>query len=207
MFVLNEEIRERFERNRGVCEQFVVPIYRSLLNANFTRPPRDADLGGRTEQERDAICAQIVTAAKAISDEQIAALLSGPGWRERLVAGWLAGLSKRRSFVETIGGLLHASQQTYAGQGYCVALGLIGDSECRGYLREYLSKYLPLNGRFYDQHWAIGALTHLEGSAPEELLAPELWTSGSRSIDPLAWIESFAGLVELLDKHDMRVVL
>jgi hypothetical protein len=205
--VLRQDIREHFERNRAVREEFVAPLYLSLLHANFMRPPRGWQSGGRTEEEREATCAQIAASARAISDEQIKALLSGPGWRERLVAGWLVGLSRRVSFVDAVAGLLLASQQTYAGQGYCVALGLIGDSDCRRCLREYLFKYLPLNGRFYDQEWAIGALAHIEKKPPQEFLAQELWTEGTRSMSPSRGIESFAALFEFLGTHGMRVVM
>jgi hypothetical protein len=119
-----------------------------------------------------------------------------------LVAGWLVGLSKRAAFVDEIAALLLASEQTYASQGYCVALALIGNDKCRKYLRAYLSKYLPFSGRFYDQEWAIGALAHIEHAAPEEYLLPKLWADGDRHMHPSAAIERFSALIAYLNaKH------
>jgi hypothetical protein len=202
-----ENIRERLERIRAEREQFVVPLYMPLLHANFLKQPGLGDLVQRTEEELVATRSRIATAAMAISDVQIQALLADGGWRERLVAGWLVGISRRVAFVDAVACLLLASQQPYCGQGYCVALGLIGDSECRRYLREYLSKYLPPSGRFYDQEWAIGALTHLGQKPPQEYLAKELWMDGKRSMNPSRGIEQFAELVRHLNAHSMGTVL
>src|ERR1700753_123816 len=91
-----------------------------------------------------------------------------------------SGVGIRGKFVSQIGKLLLASEVVYAGHGYCVALALIGGEECISFLRNYLNQYLPLNGRFYDQDWALGALTYVEGRAPPEYLLPELWQDGDR---------------------------
>lgn len=123
-----------------------------------------------------------------------------------MVAGWLVGLSKRAVFVDEIAALLLASEQPYVGQGYCVALGLVGDDQCRKHLRAYLSKYLPLNGRFYDQEWAIGALAHIEHAPPQEYLLPEFWAEGNRHMHPSDAIERFAALIDYLNAKRMRTV-
>jgi Family of unknown function (DUF6000) len=109
-------------------------------------------------------------------------------------------------FVNQIAALLLASEMTYAGQGFCVALGLIGGDECRNHLRAYLSRYLPLRGRFYDQQWAIGALAYIEGDQPEEYLLPELWADAQTRMNPSDSIQKFSELVSYLDQHRMRVV-
>ena len=96
-----------------------------------------------------------------------------------------------------------ASTQTYAGQGYCVALGLLGTDECVQHLHAYLRKYLPLNGRFYDQDWAIGALAHIEENVPAELLEPALWSEGDQAIDPSKAIRKFKELADFLKQHHM----
>jgi hypothetical protein len=152
-----------------------------------------------------AIRAQIVVAARSVSDVEIRTLLSIREWRGRLVAGWLVGLSKRKALVGEIADLLLASEQPYTGQGYCVALGLIGDDKCPNYLRAYLSKYLPLHGRFYDQEWAIGALAHIERNPPEEFLLTELWVDGNRHMNPLQAIQRFSELVDYLNVNQMRI--
>ena len=66
--------------------------------------------------------------------------------------------------------MLLASEMGYAGQGYCAALGVIGGDESARFLRSYLETYVPLRGRIYDQDWAIGALTHVEGTTPRNTL-------------------------------------
>jgi hypothetical protein len=205
--VFNEsEMIRLLEDTRALREEFVRPLYMSLLDANFTRRMNlGAHQMGRTENDLSTVRAQIVVAAKTISDEQIRSLLSIPEWRGRLVAGWLVGLSMRTAFVEEIAELLLASKLVYAGQGYCVALGLIGDDICRKYLREYLSKYLPLLGRFYDQEWVIGALAHIERNPPKEFLLSELWIDGNRRMNPLEAIQSFSELVAYLNVNQMRI--
>lgn len=192
------------EQTRALREQFVRPIYLSLLNANFMRKPEvGSGLPRRTESESAALRAQINVAARSISDEQIRTLLSVPEWRGRLVAAWLVGLSKRIEFVDEIANHLIASKMVYAGQGYCVALGLIGNERCRQYLRAYLSEYLPLRGRIFDQTWAIGALAYVEGSPPEEFLLPELWDDRKVHLDTSHGIQKFSELVDYLNTHQM----
>lgn len=191
----------------NLIDQFVRPLYLHLLNANFLRRSATGPLlATKTEEEHTAVCGQIAAAARTISDEQIRTLLEDRGWRNRLVAAWLVGLSKRAVFVDEIAALLLASEQPYVGQGYCVALGLVGDDQCRRHLRAYLSKYLPLNGRFYDQEWAIGALAHIEHAPPQEYLLPEFWAEGNQHMHPSGAIERFAALVEYLNANQMRTV-
>lgn len=197
-------MNDSLERSRGVREQYVAPLYLSLLHANFAH--RRPYFEGHSDTERVAVCTRIARAATTISDEQIAELLSEPDWRGRLVAGWFVGLSRRVSFIDRIASLLLASQQTYAGQGYCIALALIGNDECRKYLRNYLSQYLPIQGRFYDQEWAIGALAYIEGIRPQEFLLPELWAEAQGRMNPSDAIERFSELVAHLDNNHMRVV-
>ncbi len=126
----------------GIRERFVRPFYLALLHGNLRR--RDADLAVD-------LPARIGEAAKAIADPELATLLEEREWRGRLAAAWFIGITQRRGFVDAIGRLLLASELTYAGQGYCVALGLIAEPSCEEYLRSYLGLYLPPRGRFYDQ--------------------------------------------------------
>ena len=139
------------------------------------------------------------------TDDELALLLDMREWRGRITAAWLIGLTQRTRFVERIGQLLQASELTYAGQGYCVAMGLIGGIPCEQHLRNYLKRYLPLINRIYDQEWAIGALTHILGSPPAEFLEPALWESGDMKLDPHDGISKFADLVDYLQKHRLAV--
>jgi hypothetical protein len=175
-------------------ELFVVPFYLDLLHGNFAFP-RKADEG--------SIRQAVAAAARTISDEQIKLLLDEPGWRDRLCAAWFVGLSRRDRFVPSIGKLLLASELVYAGQGYCAALGLIGNEECARLLRSYLDLYLPLDGRIYNQDWAIGALTYIEGDSSAGYLKQDLWRDGKYVIDPAKGIERFDKLVAFLRQHGM----
>ena len=182
------------DETRALRAQFVQPVYLSLLHANFIR---------RTIDDSEIVRSQIVAAASMISDDQISKLLETCEWRGRLVAGWCIGLSGRTAFVDKIANLLIESQQTYAGQGYCVALGLIGNDRCRVHLQSYLNECLPLRGRIYDQLWAIGALAHIDGKLSEPFLVPESWTSDRSELDPVKGIRQFRELVEYLTLHRM----
>ncbi len=121
------------------------------------------------------------------------------------MAAWFVGLTARTNFVDQIAELLLASEMTYSGQGYCVALGLIGGQACQGYLHKYLEKYLPFRGRFYDQTWAVGALAHIEAASAIEFLDPALWAEGNHSFDPLEEIRDFEDLATYLCDHRMIV--
>jgi uncharacterized protein DUF6000 len=173
---------------------FVRRFYLRLLHGNFTHP-REGD-GGSLRQE-------IAAAARTISDEQIERLLNEREWRGRLCAAWFVGLGRRASHVPPIGKLLLASEMVYAGQGYCMALGLIGGEECARLLHAYLKVYLPLNGRVYDQDWAIGALAHIEGAPPVEYLEQGLWRVGKYVMDPAESIENFGEVISYLRQYRM----
>jgi hypothetical protein len=180
------------ELDLALRDAFVRPLYLSLLHASFLHKEESSDLAARISE-----------AARTISDDQIGRLLGEPDWRGRLCAGWFVGLTKRHRFVQPIADLLMASTQTYAGQGYCVALGLLGTDECARHLHAYLRKYLPLNGRFYDQSWAIGALVRIERHLPVEFLEPALWSEGDQAIDPTEAVRKVKEISDFLEQHHM----
>jgi len=177
--------------NSALGRAFVLPFYLSLLHGNFASGWYD-----------DAHSQRIANAAKTISDDQLKQLFKGE-WRCRLTAAWFVGLSRRSSFVEEVAELLLESKLAYAGQGYCVALGLVGGKSCENHLREYLKKYLPFRGRHYDQDWAIGALAHLQGATPQEFLDPARWDEATARWQPLAGVQEFDELVKCLQQHQM----
>jgi Family of unknown function (DUF6000) len=173
----------------AILTEYVAPFYLSLLHGNIMRKDAKHALG---------LPALLSTAAKQITDAQLNCLLNEREWRGRLTAGWFIALTKRSSFVEKITGLLLASGQAFAGEGYCLALGLIGGRRCEEGLRAYLAKYLPLRGRIFDQQWAIGALAHIQGMPPQEFLEPSLWKLERGELNPALGIEFFAELVNYL---------
>jgi hypothetical protein len=181
---------------RQLRDVFVRPYYLRLLHGNFIWKKAGTDYPSAE---------QISDAARTISDSQIQELLQRREWRGRLAAAWYVGLTARTNFVDQIADLLLASEMTYSGQGYCVALGLIGGQACQSSLRKYLEKYLPLRGRFYDQTWAIGALGHIQAASAGEFFDPMLWTEGTHSFDPREEIRNFEELVTYLRDHRMIV--
>lgn len=197
---MDEERMILWERAKPLIEPFVKPIYLSLLHANFTqRSAHNPDHDSENERS------QILAIANSISDHQIKILSASPEWRGRLVAGWCVGLTRRDAFIDEIAELLLASVNTYSGQGYCVALGLIGGHRCRLHLQNYLSKYLPPNGRIYDQLWAIGALAHIDPLECEPFLASALWVDSKQPLKPTAGIQNFKSLVDYLKIHKMAL--
>jgi len=188
------DIMDDLRETAHLRETFVKPYYLKL-GGNFIRSFGDDD-----ELRR-----RIVEAAQTISDQDLERLLQVREWRGRLTAAWFIGLTRRASFVQQIADLLLSSEMVYAGQGYCFALGFIGGQSCAAHLRAYLEKYLPFRGRFYDQSWALGALTHLEGAPPLEFLNPVLWTDETKVIDPWPAIQQFKDIADFLDRNKMMV--
>lgn len=82
-------------------------------------------------------------------------------------------------------------------------MALIGTEECAQLLHSYLRTYLPLNGRVYNQDWAIGALAHIEGSPPMEYLGRELWQDRQYNMDPSDGMEAFGEIVTYLRRFQM----
>jgi len=133
-------------------DTLVRPFYMRLLHGNFLR-------------EEKAVRASLFVAlhgAVPFADKAITRLLNSGGWRERLSAAWFVGLLKLGEFEERITELLLRSETCFAGQGYCFALARIASDSSATSLQHYLSKYLPVGMREYDQEWAIGALYFLD---------------------------------------------
>lgn len=138
--------------------------YGWLLHGNFMR----MDQAVRTPFLR-----QLAASARQASDHELAILLDSE-WRSRLTASWLIGLGRREQFRGRIGELLLASELTYAGQGYCLALARFAATADAELLAAYLDSYLPQSGKRYDQPWALGACcTSTSSSAPVTL--PVSW--------------------------------
>jgi hypothetical protein len=142
--------------------------------------------------------------ARQITDRDLNTLLDSE-WRSRLTAAWLIGLDRRTQFRDRLGKMLLDSEVVFSGQGYCLALARFETSVDADILFAYLDKYLPLVDRYYDQHWAIGALLHLDerlGSDHAHLfLAPGgLWDKSATSRnDPAEQHRHVARLCGLAD--------
>jgi len=144
--------------------------YLGLLHGNFMT----MDPAGRASFLR-----QLARSARQVSDHELGVLLESE-WRSQLTASWLIGLGRRDQFRGQIGELLLASEVTYAGQGYCLALARLATSADTDLLSAYLDNYLPDPGKRYDQPWALGALLHIDDQlstthAARFLAAGGLW--------------------------------
>lgn len=126
--------------------------YIQLLGGSFT----DMD-----KAQRGPFLQQLGQSAREASDHDLAMLLDSE-WRSRLTASWLIGLTRRQQFRERIGDLLLASELTYAGQGYCLALARFATAADAELLAAYLDVYLPQHDKYYDQAVALGALLYLD---------------------------------------------
>ncbi|GAB3895660.1 DUF6000 family protein [Microbispora bryophytorum] len=148
-------------------------------------------LGGNLPRLSDRFKAALADDARHISDEDLRELLRRD-WRPRLTAAWLIGLDRRLRFRQTLGDLLLNSEVCYAGQGYCFALANFGQSHDAEILTAYLDRYLPRTDCSYDQHWAIGALLHLDDRLgthhADRFLTTGLWHASAFSrLDPAAY--------------------
>lgn len=141
---------------RFAVSRYVSPDrrYLRLLHGNLLR---------LAEPERTGFFRALGRDAAAVDDAELSLMLgTSSGWRERLTAAWMAGISSRTGLREQIGGLLIESAQVYAGQGYCFALACFATADDADLLRAYLDKYLQRPDLVYDQRWAMSALLHLD---------------------------------------------
>lgn len=175
--------------------------YLKLLNGNFLK---------MDPAERTRFLQQLAESARHVSDHELATLLDSE-WRSRLTASWLIGLDRREQFRHRIGELLLASEVCYAGQGYCLALARLATAADAELLAAYLDAYLPQLDKRYDQHWALGALLHLDrrlstNGAARFLINDGLWHQWSKTEKPPAelreWIDRLCSAAD----ESMRMV-
>ncbi|MCX5216019.1 DUF6000 family protein [Kitasatospora sp. NBC_00240] len=131
-------------------------------------PPRD----------RDHLLASLRRDAAQVSDGELTGLLAQPDWRPRLTAAWMIAADRRETFRDRLGELLLPSQMCFAGQGYCLALARLGTPADAQHLSLYLERYLRRRDLYYDQHWAIGALLHIDKVAGSHLADPFIAPAG-----------------------------
>lgn len=146
-------------------------------------------LGGRLldwhDPERAVFMHDLGRDARQITDRELSTLLDSE-WRSRLTAAWLIGADRRTQFRDRIGALLLESELVYAGRGYCLALARFETAADADILCAYLDRYLPRADLHYDQHWAIGALLHLDerlgSNRADRFLTPsDLWEKSATS--------------------------
>lgn len=160
--------------------------YLRLLHGRLLRLAEPERTGFFRALGRDAAAADAVELSYMLG--------TSSGWRERLTAAWMAGISSRTGLREQIGGLLIESAQVYAGQGYCFALACFGTADDADLLRAYLDRYLQRPDLVYDQRWAMSALLHIDkrlgnGFAGPYLAPDGLWPQWSRAEDARTRLE------------------
>lgn len=96
---------------------------------------------GMTKRERAKFTRKLGQAASEVTPRQLGILLDG-GWGERKTAAWLITVARRTDYRERLGELLLASEGSYAGQSYCVALTAFGTPADADLLAAYLDRYL-----------------------------------------------------------------
>ena len=168
-------------------DTLVAPFYLRFLKGNFLR-----------DQEMPCLefIASIRSVVPLINADAISRMLEARGWRERLSAAWFIGLLKIEGFEARISDLLIRSETCFAGQGYCFALARYGTTSSAQTLQAYLSTYLPVGDRIYDQEWALGALHHLDAGAA---LSVPKDSNAWHPLDPSRGIENFQTLMQRLD--------
>jgi hypothetical protein len=172
------------------------PRYEELLHGSLL------NLDG---SERSAFAHDMGHDARHVTDDELSTLLDSD-WRPRLTAAWLIGLDRRTQFRDRIGAQLLDSGVMFAGQGYCLALARFEGNADADILCAYLDKYLPQLDRHYDQHWAIGALLHLDerlgSNRANRFLTPGgLWDKSATSRhDPAEWHRHITRLCTFADE-------
>lgn len=155
--------RDRADERR----RWVSALYLELLHGNFN-PGRSSD---------PSVLRDVRGAMRELDLDDLAALLN-EGWRERLVAAWLAGLGARRELLPRLSAMLLASETCFAGQGYCAALACMPCEASARALIAYLDVYLARPDLDYDQRWAIAALYIIDCELGTDHLAGYLGEGG-----------------------------
>ncbi|MGW0711079.1 DUF6000 family protein [Streptomyces sp. NPDC002643] len=123
--------------------------------------------------------------ASSITDADLDRLLS-VGWRPRLTAAWLIGISRRTSYRARLGDMLLDSEVMFAGLGYCFALARFGTHEDAEILTAYLNRYLPRTDLNYDQPVVMGTLLRLDSHLGTSRAAPFIAADGPYQ----RWVEA-----------------
>ncbi|MGW1997595.1 DUF6000 family protein [Embleya sp. NPDC001921] len=172
--------------------------YTALAGGSFVRMPPGERAGFLRDLGRDA---------RQVTDTELEFLLR-PEWRSRTVAAWMIGVDRRERFRKRLGELLLASELTYACEGYCVALAMLGTREDAGLLVSYLDVYLRRPECRYDQPWALGALLHLDRALGSHraaaFLEPDgLWEhwADERTPEPAQMERHIAQMCALADRY------
>jgi hypothetical protein len=111
-------------------------------------------------------------------------------------------LTRREGFVSQLSKLLAMNYGSYADQGICFALGVIGGEESSLALTRYLKERLPARNGSGHESWALGALTLVVGVPPEEFMKTSMWPRVEAE-ESAAWaaIKEMESVITYLREH------
>jgi len=122
-------------------DEFVVPFYLELLNANFAVHARQST----DSREKIEFEARFCRALRNIQPTDVEALLSDSNWRSQLTAGWYCATKNWNQFKHEIFQALLIDRSGYAAQGLCIALFSFADDESANLLVECLERMLKVD--------------------------------------------------------------
>ena len=177
----------------------VSDLYIKVLNGNFLQ------LEGA---EKTNFVNSTKAALKSVTSNDIKELYHAIGWRENLVASWLAGLSRNEVFLSEIERLLIPSRTTFAGQMHCFACARFGSVRAAEVLVKYLRTYLPVGENQFDQLWAIGALHFVDKKLNKKMALPflndtSIWFSkyAQQQLNPFEGIKHFDDIMKFVQEN------
>ncbi len=159
-----------------------VPELAAVISRYVTPGQRHLKLGPSPrllrmdEAERAAFTNALARDAAEITPSELTVLLDAR-WREQTTAIWLIAIAGRDEFRPRLSELLTACKASPAGRTCCLALARFGTPADAQILVSYLDKYLLRPDLFLNQHWAVGALLHIDVQSgtdfSDRLLAPD----------------------------------
>jgi Family of unknown function (DUF6000) len=130
--------------------RLVAPFYLNVLHGNLT---------GLAASEQATVKDEMRGVAAEVTLDVARSLWQMLEWRCNIMASWWAtvwGWPEAATEVERV---LIPSRLTYAGQGHCLALAGLATNDAAQVLCRYLDTYLAQPDKYYDQTWAMSALS------------------------------------------------
>lgn len=154
-----------FENNEELSQDFidtwVVPYYMNigLIDDNWTE--------------------QLLGVRDQITKEIVTKLLGDFDWRTRQTGAFFASIKNYTDLTDIIGIHLLKSEVCYAGQVYAYTFASFNTDTSIKYLNEYLTYYLSEPDLWFDQQYAMEALTYLDTVNKTDLASKHMdkWSS------------------------------
>ena len=105
---------------------------------------------------------QLLEVRDQITKEIVLKLLGDFNWRTRQTGAFFAALKNYTDLIDIIGVHLLKSEVCFAGQVYAYTFASLNTDNCVKYLDQYLVYYLSKADLWFDQQYAMEALTYLD---------------------------------------------